>query len=140
MTVVIDDALLLAVLSGSPPPELEGETLYTTGTWYFRLGRVVQPGRAAGALSGRLAQLPLGRQRQVHAFLDALPLWIGVLSLRRLVPVVRILDPQGRLNLLAAEAVAAASVLDAGIAVVVEGPLLRAASDALGIPFRILDV
>jgi hypothetical protein len=87
-----------------------------------------------------LAALPLGRQYQVHALLDQLPTWIGLLSLRRLVPVVRILDPEARLNLLAAEAIAAATVLGAGVAVSVEGPPLRGACDALGIPFQVLQV
>ena len=59
---------------------------------------------------------------------------------RRLVPVARILDPQARPNLLPLEAAAAASVLDAGIAVATEGPSRTGARDALGIAFHALGV
>ena len=43
MALVIDDALLLAVLAGSPTVELveamhDGQ-LFTTSSWYYRLGR-----------------------------------------------------------------------------------------------------
>ena len=55
--IVIDDQLLLAVLSDTAPDDItaavaRGE-VFTTGSWYYRLGRAVSTGTGAGALSGR---------------------------------------------------------------------------------------
>ena len=116
MAVLVDDALLLRVLAGDPPAELNGEAVYTTGLWYFRLGQALR-GRTDGALSRRLGTLPAQRQAAVMRLVDDLPHGVGLLSLRILVPVIRRLDPRGRLNLLSGEALAAAYVLTATVLV-----------------------
>lgn len=64
MAVVIDDHLLLEVLSGLRPGESLGEEIYTTGCWYYRLTRAVMAGIGHGSLSGRFAALGEEGQRQ----------------------------------------------------------------------------
>ncbi len=135
--IVFDDALLLAILAeqqGSAEALLitaaEAGEVFTTGSWFWRLARVVvRPGQ--GALSRALAASSADEQRRVHNALDQLPAEIGLLSMRRLVPVMAALP--GQLNLLTAEAVAAAVVLGARIAVSTESPLLTAAASSVDI-------
>ena len=67
----------------------------------------------------------------MHNALDQLPAEIGLLSLRRLVPVMAALP--GQLNLLTSEAVAAAVVLGARIAVSTASPLLAAAASSVDV-------
>ena len=96
----------------------DGE-VYTTGLWYWRLALAAAAG-STGALSRLLTDLPDDSERSVR---DALgqPPGIGILSLRLLVPVMGALS--GQPNLLTAEAVAAAVVLDAPILVTTESAL-----------------
>ncbi len=139
--LVVDDALLLAVLGGVAPPELDEAVrraeVYTTGSWYYRLGRALHDQRLTGALSTALAALPAGRQALVLSGLDELPPQIGLLSLRALVPVMRRLDTGRHLNLLTAEALAAARMLDAGIRVSTASRLLHDACRALGVDLQV---
>jgi hypothetical protein len=136
--IVVDDTLLLAVLAGSVPGDLQGvaaaRELATTGSWYWRLGRAVLDPTSAGTLSRAFADLTTEGQERVGAGLHSLPAEIGLVSLRRLVPVMTALDSGRRLNLLTAEAVAAALLLDADIAVTTRSSLLDGACDRLGIP------
>ncbi len=142
MTVVIDDALLLAVLAGIAPPEIDeafsrGEVL-TTASWYYRLARASADRGFTGALSSAVEALAPGRRASVLAALDDLPEQIGLLGFRRLVPIMRHLDVGRRLNFLRSEAVAAALALGAGIRVTTDSPLLRQASAAVGVDHRIV--
>lgn len=140
--VVVDDALLLAVLTnqqfGPVTPITEAAArgeLFTTGSWYWRLARALaSPG--TGALSRVLVTMPEHEQRQAETALRDLPDEIGLLSLRRLVPVMRALP--GQLNMLTAEAVAAAVVLSAGIVVTTESPLLDRAAQSAGVTVRVV--
>jgi hypothetical protein len=142
--LIVDDALLLAILAeqeGASEALLitatEAGEVFTTGSWYWRLTRALaQPGR--GALSRVLAASPEDEQRRVHNALDHLPAEIGLLSLRRLVPVMAALP--GQLNLLTAEAVAAAVVLGARIAVSTASPLLASAASSVGVGIEIVDL
>jgi hypothetical protein len=140
--LVVDDALLLAVLGGVAPPELDEAVrqaeVYTTGSWYYRLGRAVADRRLTGALSSALAALPPARQTLVLAGLDELPPQIGLLSLRMLVPLMRHLDTGRQLNLLTAEALTAARMLDAGIRVSTDSRLLHDACHALGVDLQVV--
>jgi hypothetical protein len=140
--IVVDDTLLLAVLAGSVPPGLQDASaareLATTGSWYWRLGRAVLDPTSAGTLSRAFADLSREGQERVEAGLQALPAEIGLVSLRRLVPVMTALDSGRRLNLLAAEAVASALLLDADIAVTTRSPLLEDACDRLGIQVHLI--
>lgn len=142
--IVVDDLLLLFVLSGQTDPAVapylagaaRGE-VFTTASWYWRLTRAVtRPG--SGVFSSYLASLPEDQRFTVRAAVDNLPDGIGVLSLRRLVPVMAALP--GQLNLLTAEAVASAVVLEPTIAVTTESDLLSRAAEAAGVPVEFVRV
>jgi hypothetical protein len=140
--VVVDDALLLAVLAERIPPttpELAAAVaageVFTTGSWYWRLSRALAH-PSPGALSRVLVALSEREQRQARDGLEELPEEIGLLSLRRLVPVMRALP--GQLNLLTAEAVAAASVLQAPLMVTTDSSLLNAAAEASGVTVNLV--
>jgi len=90
-----------------------------------------------GALSRQLAELDLERQLRILAALDSLPDEVGPLSLRDLVPLMRALHVSRPLNMLSAEALAAALVLDAEIVVSTDNPMLQGGAEDLGISYRI---
>lgn len=142
--LVVDDALLLSVLADGPPAEVRAAlrqgVLFTTISWYYRLARATQDSAFSGRLSAALAALPTRRQTIVNAALDDLPPHIGLLDIRRVMPVMRRLDTGRRLNFLTAEAVAVAVSIDAGIRVTTESPLLAAAAEALDIDVRVLSL
>jgi hypothetical protein len=73
------------------------------------------------------------QQARVVASVERLPDEIGLLGLRELVPVMTALNVGRRLNLLTAEAVAAAVVLNAGIVVTTDSVLLTDACTRLGV-------
>lgn len=139
--LLIDDALLLSVLGGGAVDEVAEAArrgrLFTTGSWYYRLARAAHDWTFAGALSSALDTLPAERRERAALALDALPGEIGLLDMRRLVPIMRRL-PGRRLNFLTAEAVAAALALDATVCVTTESPLLHDACRAVGVEVRTL--
>jgi hypothetical protein len=67
--------------------------------------------------------------------LDELPSGIGLVSFRFLVPIMHQLDPSFRLNLLSAEALATALLLDAPIRVATPNPMLSKAAEVLGVDY-----
>jgi hypothetical protein len=138
--IVVDDALLLAVLAGTAPEDLQAalvdSEVATTGSWYWRLSRALHDPASTGALSRALADLDPPRQARLLAATERLPTEIALPSLRRLVPVMTALDVGRPLNLLTAEAIAAAIALDATIAVTTHSTLLAGACDRLGIELR----
>ena len=141
--IVIDDQLLLALLSDTAPDDMtaavtNGE-VFTTGSWYYRLGRAVTAGTGTGALSGRFQALDDSVRQRVMASLEDLPDQIGLLSLRVVVPVMQALAVTRPLNFLNAEALGAALLLDASIAVTVDAPLLRAGASDLSVSYRLID-
>jgi hypothetical protein len=118
--IVIADRLLLDVVVGPATPvvepylrAVERRELYTTGYW--RLARAIAH-PTGGSLSGPFAGMVEEDRLQVFAAMASLPDSIGILNLRRLVPVMA--SPPGQVNVLTAEAVATAIVLDASNAVV----------------------
>ncbi len=142
--LVVDDALLLAVLVGRPTGRADvamaaasrGE-VFTTGSWYWRLGRAIaQPG--AGSLSRALLAMSHQERHRAETALGELPAEIGLLSLRRLVPVMRALP--GQFNLLTAEAAAAAVVLGGTIVVGTESPLLARAAATAGMDIEVVSL
>jgi hypothetical protein len=141
--LVVDDALLLTVLGGGATGEireaLDRGDLFTTGSWYYRLARAAHDWTFAGALSSAIDDLSAERQESVTDALDALPQQIGLLDMRRLVPIMRRI-PGRRLNFLTAEAVAAALVLDAGIRVTTESRLLHDACQAVAVDVRTVPI
>lgn len=140
--LVIDDALLLDVLAGVPSGRLEqafeaGE-LFTTGSWYYRLSSALRNRRVQGALSTAFDALDSPAQRLVRANLTSLPASIGLLDYRTLVPIMTALEVDRPLNMLAADAVATAIVVEGEIVVSTEAPLVHAAATRLGIDYSVL--
>lgn len=139
--LVIDDQTLLAVLSGSAPADIDislahGE-VFTTGSWYYRLGRAITAGSGTGSLSGRFQSLGEPGRERVLAALATLPEEIGLMSLRVLVPVMQAIAVSRPLNFLNAEALGAALLLNAALVVTTDAPLLRAGAADLGIDYRL---
>jgi hypothetical protein len=135
--IVVDDRLLFAVRAEMQEPAVarfidaadRGEA-FTTGTWYWRLARALA-GPGGGSLSRPVDALSDAESIRVRLALETLPPSIGLITLRRLVPVMAALP--GELNLLTAEAVAAAVVLDAPIAVTSDSDLLDRTAAQVGV-------
>jgi hypothetical protein len=87
-------------------------------------------------LSRALGDLTAPQQARVVASIERLPENVGLLSLRDLVPVMTALDVGRRLNLLTAEAIAAALVLDATVVVTTDSVLLTESCARLGVDVR----
>lgn len=142
--LVVDDALLISVLAGAPTgkvAEAAGNAeVFTTGSWYYRLAAALHASEIEGALTRVFRRFEAPRQVRVVAALDRLPDEIGLLPLRELVPVMAALPVRRRLNLLHAEALAAASVLGAGIAVATESELMRQGCEALSIDLAVVPI
>lgn len=115
MNTLIDDQLLAAHLRGVPVLGERGGPMFTTGYWYVRLCLAV--GRLTGGrLSGPIVALPPGRRRRALSAVLELPREIGLLSLRRLGPVISDLAPyHPPMNALTREALAAAVALGADV-------------------------
>lgn len=139
---VVDDQLLLDVLSGHATPSLlasvaAGE-VFTTASWYYRLGRAVAAGSGSGSLSGRFEALDESSRDLVRTGLDVLPEEVGLVSLRIVVPVMRAVSTRHRLNFLNAEALGAALLLDGTILVTTDAPMLREAADVLAVGYEVV--
>jgi hypothetical protein len=88
-------------------------------------------GPGAGSLSRAVDALSDPERIRVRLSLEILPPSIGLITLRRLVPVMAALP--GPLNLLSAEAIGAAVVLDAPIAVTTDSDLLDRTAAQVGV-------
>lgn len=137
---LVDDLLLLDALSDTAPVDVQSAVargeLFTTGSWYYRLGRAVTAGSGTGRLSGRFERLEEPVRGRVLSALGELPEEVGLLSLRVVVPVMRALTVSRPLNFLNAEALGAALLLDATIIVTTDAPLLRAATRELAVGYE----
>jgi hypothetical protein len=123
---LIDDQALGAVLRGATPRPLRKHRLATTGYWYVRLCQaVLGASDRPGALLAPFAALPPDQRDRALAALLALPDDIELLSLRSLGPVIGGLRVRHALNVLAAEALAAAMVLDAVVYLSAPSPRLE---------------
>ncbi len=142
MAIVVDDHLLFDVLAGRATggvqSELDSGGLYTTGSWYYRLARAVGAGAGPGKLSRRLDSLNAEERQRVGRALDELPAEVGLLSLRFVVPVMQILRVRRQLNMLNAEALAAAVLVDASLLVSVDSPLLRSGANDLAVGYDVV--
>jgi hypothetical protein len=141
MALVVDDHLLLDLLTETHPAwladVLQQQTVYTTGSWYYRVALAMRRGSGSGTMSSRLADLEPENQRRLLDKIGRLPDWIGLIGPRVLVPVMSDLSVRRQPNLLTAEALAVALVTDATICVTVDSPLLRGGADDLGIRYRL---
>lgn len=141
--IVIDDQLLLAVLSDTASAAMTASVangeLFTTGSWYYRLGRAIVAGSGTGSLSGRVKALEDSARQRVTAPLEDLPDKIGLLSLRVVVPVMQALTVTRPSNFFNPEALGAALLLDASLVVAVDAPLLRSGAAHLTVGYRLVD-
>ena len=141
MALVIDDHLLIDVLADTHDEWLRGEmarsAIYTTAAWYYRVASAARRGSGSGALSGRLARLDPAPRAELLTQLGRLPDWIGLIGPRLLIPVMASLETRRHPNVLTAEALALALVVDGEIAVAVDGPLLREGAQDLRITVHV---
>jgi len=77
-------------------------------------------------------------QNQVRSDLQELPLSIGLLHPRVVVPVMFALRVRRQLNLLTAETLAVALVVQARVVVTTDAPLLRAGATELGLEYELI--
>ncbi len=134
--IVVDDHLLFDLLADIPPHQLSdavGDGVATTFSWYHRLARAIATDRIEGSLRRRFAVLGDDRQSRVKAQLDDLSR-VEIVGAKELVPVMSALATVARVNLLTADAVATALVLDAPLLVSTPSPLLDAAAAVVGVP------
>ena len=142
MAVVVDDRILLDVLARrtSVPlaRELRSGGLFTTSSWYYRLGRAVFAGSGTGALSGPFASFEAEARDRVSAALLDLPDDVGLLHPRVVVPVMLALRVRRQLNVLTAEALGVASLVRGSLLVTTDAALLRSGAAELGITYDVV--
>jgi hypothetical protein len=75
--LLVDHALLFAVLAGTAPENLQAAAdrseLFTTGSWYWRLSRALHDPNSAGVLSRALDDLTPEQRVRVIASVRRLP-------------------------------------------------------------------
>jgi hypothetical protein len=139
VNVLIDDHLLRDVLLQQEPPWLSrarsGDQLSTTGLWYYRLCSALRAPTIIGSLSGPIADLPGELRSRVLGQVVALPAAIRLLSLRDLSWSAADYATRYGLNVLAAEAIAAAVLTRSVIATALGNlpPRLAAAAEGEGV-------
>jgi hypothetical protein len=142
VAVVIDDRLLLDVLSGKAPPplarELSSGEVFTTSLWCYRLGRAAYAGSGVGILSGPLASLDGDLRHQVLEALQDLPEHVGLLHPRVVIPVMMALQVRRQLNVLSAESLSVAVLVSGRLMVTSDSPVLHAGAEELGVPYDLL--
>lgn len=140
MTIaLIDDQLLSQVLRGRCPRSIASKELFTTGYWYVRLCQaVLRSDERTGVLSGPFAELsPVLLTAARNALLE-LPEEVGLVSLRQLGPTIAGLRERHQLNILALEALGAATYLGADVYLSAPSPLLQSALAGEGRNVRLL--
>ena len=132
MITLVDDQLLSGYLRSGTWTD----PIATTGCWYLRLCQAITNAQSrAGVLSSPIAALPEPQRSAALRAVLELPEPITLISLRELAPLVAEVRGRHRLNLLNAEALAAAIRLGARVALSTKAPLLEAALTAEGIEF-----
>lgn len=135
--IIIDDGLVLGAVVGRVPERLAGEALATTTTWWWRLLTALRRA-AAGSLSRQVFGLEAHERTAAEATVEDLASLIEVPDVRALLPLMADLHRDHRLNLLSAEALAAALALDLPIAVATDNPPLAAAARAVGATYTVI--
>lgn len=138
--IVLDDQLLFEVLADEASDELlwaGSDGVATTFSWYYRLARAIASGGIRGALSRRFTDLSDDARARVQAHLADLS-DVEVVGAKELVPVMTALAAMATVNVLTADAVATALVLDAPIAVSTRSDVLDRAAAVAGVPVRFI--
>jgi hypothetical protein len=145
VNIVIDDHLLREVLLEHEPTWLRrikrrGQ-LSTTGCWYYRLCSALHEPNLIGSLSGPVAELPPEPRAAVIELVVRLPPSIRLLPLREVAWSAAGFGRRYGLNLLAAEALAAAVASTAAIATASANlpPKLRLAAEQENVRVLTLD-
>jgi hypothetical protein len=139
VNILVDDHLLREVLLEREPLWLSearaGGQLATTGLWYYRLCSALRSPAITGSLSGPIANLPDDLRSQVLELVATLPGAVLLLSLRDVSWSAAGYASRYGLNLLAAEAIAAAVLTGSAIATAlgVLPPRLAAAAESEGV-------
>ena len=135
--IVVDDTLLRYLLTDDPPPELrpflDDHVIATTNLFYARLCRGVARRRRLRGWSDVL-------HAQLAKALHRLRREIVITPMRDLAWAMGQLSTEHRVSLLGAEAVVAAAHLDAPLCVAStdDGPGIRAAAEAVGVPYVVI--
>lgn len=140
--LIVDDHLLTLAIARVAPDEVltamnNGE-LFTTGSWYYRLGRAMKVPTFTGRclVDSKHCHL-LTKTSSSEQSMNSED--VGLISLRHVIPVMSELDAsEHRLNVLTAEAVAAALLTHARVLVLIDTPLLAKACETLGIEYAVL--
>lgn len=137
--ILVDDHYLAARLSGVLARDESPASghVATTCAWWWRLSAALA-GDRSGALSTLFARVDPALRQALVRTVAGLPGRILILDLRELIPAMAQLAAEHRLNLLAAEAVVAAEVLEASIVLRVDTPKIRQTARARGIPYRLV--
>ena len=101
-------------------------------------GEAVQAGSGSGSLSGRLGALGAEEQERALTSLQVLPQMFGRLSYRTVVPVTAALRVRRPLNMLHAEVLAVALIVDGRVRTAVSSELLRSGAQDLRIDYQTL--
>jgi hypothetical protein len=133
VVAVIDDHRILGLLSGATAPR---GRYATTCSWWWRLTSAFA-GNRGGALTRRLERLDPAISSALRRALRSLPDHLEIVELRRLIPAMGALAETLELDLVSAEAIAAAAYLGTGIEVQVDSPPLRAAARSSGVEYRV---
>jgi hypothetical protein len=134
VVALIDDHRILSFLVAREP--VPGRFATTCG-WWWRLTSAFA-GSRRGALTGRLQDLDERIVRMVLQTVRSLPDHFEIVDLRLLIPAMGALAEDHRVDLLAAEAVAAAAYLDTSIEVETDVPQIRDAAEAIQIVYRVV--
>jgi hypothetical protein len=130
---LIDAQCLGKVLREESIDELRGESIYTSGYWYFLSCQAYFRSASIGALSRPFQEMSPEARAHAESRLLSLPDEIGLVSMRELAPkMAELIDPYPKLNVLAREALAAALVLSAKVILSAPFPSLQAALGAEG--------
>lgn len=138
MVALLDDHLLRDLLAQNPSPGLaqvlDHQEPATTNLYLYRLAKSVVSARG-GALTGTW---PAEQRRELGRRLLGLPESLQVVSMRALAYRMAEIADAHRVSTLGAEAAAAAEHLGAALYVWEgdDGPGIRSALTALGVPYR----
>jgi hypothetical protein len=134
VVAVIDDHRLLSLLTAPEPPH---GRYATTCSWWWRLTSAFA-GSRSGALTRRIDGLDHALSSALRQTLRALPAHLEVVDLRRIMSAMGVLAEGHPVNVLAAEAIAAAAYLETSIEVEIDAPHLGYAAHASGIEYRVV--
>ncbi|MCA1841853.1 MAG: hypothetical protein LC792_01430 [Actinobacteria bacterium] len=137
--ILVDDHLIAHRLAAGGLGPVRGESstaVATTCSWWWRLSAALARTRG-GALSRHFATAEPTAHSALQRTIARLPDVITILDLRELIPAMAVLSAEHDLNLLAAEAVVAAEVLDAELVVRQDTPKIREVATARGLRYRL---